>query len=254
MDEINKQPPQATSEAGAEASPAEAEGKTAHNLSRRRLLKLAVGASPVIATLNSKSVLAGGSWGGGWGGGWGGWGGWGGTKTGGGTTSSKKCGMSGTLSGNLSTPQDCECVGQPPEYWCDHPDEWKSYGCDAGNCKRGRYGSSCRYDSYDDSGTPFFNSCRNRYGLVGFFDGPHWPCDSKMTMMQVLQKWKSGDSRYECAAQACAAYLNSCKYPIDAYYTFGMSPDQVCQQWDDRHATDTQNLCDDFRSMNYRGA
>ena len=185
-----------------------------HSSGRRRFLKGAGIAAPaVILTVSSKPVLA------------------------------RHCTVSGTLSGNLSNPDDDHyCSGRTPGYWKNHPDSWP-YPYTAGRCVSITPGGVC--NEYAD-GTPFHSAYTNSSGQRGPFSGDEY---GNATMLDVLVM--SGvDDRFRLGAHAVAALLNALYFGQES---FGYTEDQIIEMWDVRHMVDPEGLKEDFELLNTRG-
>lgn len=176
---------------------------------RRRLLKGAVVSVPLIMTVTSRPVLA------------------------------NHCTVSGTLSGNLSTPHDHMCLGLTPGYWGQHPFEWPSPYY-AGDCVNDVVGNHCKSNEYQQNGTLFHDSS---LGFIGnlFSDD---------TMMEVIQKMGYSD-KYQLGAHAVAALLNATQFGEES---FGYTPQQIRDMWASRYLSDPEGLKRDYQLLNERGA
>ena len=174
---------------------------------RRRILKGAAAAAPLMMTIASRPAL-------GWGGG--------------------RCqGISGHLSGNLSDHKDkyYDCGGHGPRYWKKH--DWGGTGCykggdsSSGGTWGGNYwskgGNYWSKDSKSGSdGTPFHQYSRLRHQR-GIFPGRFF---KDKTMLEVL----SSDGRedpHELGKYTICAYLNA---KTDSRY--GMTPEEVVKAYD----------------------
>ncbi len=179
--------------------------------SRRRFLKGAGIAAPaVIMTVSSRPVLA------------------------------NHCTVSGTLSGNLSNPDDDHyCAGYTPGYWMNHTDWPVPYS--PGTCSD-RRGGHCR--AYEN-GTPFHAAYTNGAGQAGSFAGDLYGAAS---MMEVLAM-NGVDDRYQLGAHAVAALLNAAYFGPE---TFGYTVDQIIEMWALRYNVDPEGLKEDFQLLNER--
>jgi len=178
---------------------------------RRRMLKGAVVSVPLIMTVTSRPVLA------------------------------NHCSVSGTLSGNLSTPHDHICVGLTPGYWGQHPYEWPSPYY-AGDCLDGGHdlvGKHCRSNEYQQNGTLFHD---HTFGFIGTLFGD-------MTMMEVIQQ-QGYEDKYQLGAHAVAALLNATQFGEES---FGYTPQQIRDMWASRYLSDPEGLKYDFQLLNERG-
>ena len=165
---------------------------------RRRILKGAAAAAPLMMTIASRPAL-------GWGGG--------------------RCqGISGHLSGNLSDHKDkysYDCGGHGPRYWKKH--DWGGTGCykgsgDWSSLDKKWDGSYWSKDSKSGSdGTPFhqFSRLSRRRGI---FPGRHF---QDKTMMEVLSS-DGRDDPNELGKYTICAYLNA--KTVSGY---GMTPEEV---------------------------
>jgi len=157
---------------------------------RRRLIKGGLAASPVVAVLKSRQVLAG-------------------------TSGSIQCrSVSAYVSGSSHLshhPEEEPCYGLTPGYWQTHPEEWPS-----------------PYEPGDCSGTDEKNvdkkSRRTKSASVGTCttwsgDGTKikdvwisatspYRDNTEPTMMQILW-WTGGEDRYQQGAHLVAALLNN---------------------------------------------
>ena len=183
-----------------------------HSDSRRRFLKGAGIAAPVIMTVASQPVLA------------------------------RHCTVSGTLSGNLSNPHDDHyCAGFTPGYWRNNASLWPAPYY-PGECQTTHGAGGC--DSYVN-GTPFHSSQTNGAGMRGPFGGDLY---GNRSMMEVIRLTGHEDP-YELGAHAVAALLNAAHFGAE---TFGYSPDQIIDMWNARHAVDPEGLKEDFELLNER--
>lgn len=186
----------------------------AYSSGRRRFLKGAGIAAPaVIMTVSSRPVLA------------------------------RHCTVSGTLSGNLSNPDDDHyCAGYTPGYWMNHPDDWP-HPYTVGEC-RDRDGRGGHCDAYVN-GTPFHSAYRSNAGQRGPFDGDVY---AGASMMEVITM-NGVDDRYQAGAHAVAALLNAAHFGPEI---FGYTEEQVIEMWNVRHLVDPEGLKEDFQLLNER--
>ncbi len=185
-----------------------------HSDSRRRFLKGAGIAAPaVIMTVSSRPVLA------------------------------RHCTVSGTLSGNLSNPDDDHyCAGHTPGHWLNHPDEWPA-PYTPGKCKKTKGGSGL-CSSFED-GTPFHAGFANSDGQAGFFGGNLY---GGASMWEVLALNGKLDG-YQLGAHAVAALLNAAHFGDEI---FGYTEGQIIDMWNLRHLVDPEGLKEDFELLNER--
>ncbi len=188
------------------------EAEAQHSDSRRRFLKGASIAAPVIMTVASRPVLA------------------------------NHCTVSGTLSGNLSNPDDDHyCAGLTPGYWRNHV-EWP-YPYTAGRCDS-HTGGGNHCDRYVD-GTPFHLGYSNSQRQAGPFEGDLY---GNLSMMEVIIL-NGRDDRYQLGAHAVAALLNAAHFGVDI---FGYTPQQIIDMWALRYAVDPEGLKADYQLLNER--
>lgn len=144
---------------------------------RRRLLKGAAVATPLIMTVASRPVLG------------------------------AQCTPSAWVSGNLSDHgrEQISCGGRSPGYYKTRPQAWAGTMFDPGTCAKTTRMGTCKV--YRSDGTPFhrFSRLRRR----GVFAGHYY---RNKTLMQVL--WMKGhEDPYRLGAHIVAALLNAASIP-----------------------------------------
>ncbi len=144
---------------------------------RRRILKGAAVATPLMMTVASRPVLG------------------------------AQCTPSAWVSGNLSDHDHdrLSCGGRSPGYWKANPHRWAGTGFNPGTCEEtSRFGTCYEYNS---DGTPFHRF--NRLDRRGVFPGHYY---RNKTLMQVL--WLRGhQDPYQLGAHIVAALLNAASFP-----------------------------------------
>ena len=192
------------------------EGSDTSSATRRKLLKGAA-ALPVFLTVASRPVFA------------------------------RNCSVSGAISGNLSDPGKIfECAGNTPGYWGQHPGDWDALGYDDGSCRKGYSGMHCKYNAYNNDGTPF-------HGGKGFSGSVF----GDLSMMRVIHlgggtcpkddpKYAYRD-RYQLGAHAVAALLNAAYFGADV---FGYDERHIRLLWTQKHTTDPERLKQFYQMLN----
>ena len=171
--------------------------------SRRRLLKGAATAAPVVMAVTSMPV-------------------WG-----------NNCSLSGILSGPNSGGQDVyQCQGCTPGFWKTNPNVWPGetpggvtdgiYDDTSGTCSKtetGKGNYTCKY--WDNTGTKFDEVFGGGAAAsLGLFDDDNLP----MSLMQALWAEKSKThANGALGAHLVAAYFNAWSFPAN----FGYTKDQV---------------------------
>lgn len=154
----------------------------------------------------------------------------------------RHCTVSGTLSGNLSNPNDDHyCAGFTPGYWLNHASDWP-VPYYPGECQSAHGAGGC--DSYVN-GTPFHSAYTNSGGMRGPFGGDLF---GKQSMMEVI-RLNGSDDRYQLGAHAVAALLNAVHFGAEI---FGYPPEQIIEMWNARYAVDPEGLKEDFALLNER--
>ena len=142
---------------------------------RRRLIQGGIAATPVVAVLKSRQVLAS-------------------------TSGSLQCrSVSAYVSGSSHLshhPEEEPCYGRTPGYWKTHPEEWLS-PYEPGTCKDADV-STCK--DWNDDGTKLTDVWP--LALFPYKDSP------QPTMMQVFW-WAGGQDRYQQGSHLVAAVLNN---------------------------------------------
>ncbi|HHH36203.1 MAG TPA: hypothetical protein ENK48_05175 [Gammaproteobacteria bacterium] len=154
----------------------------------------------------------------------------------------RHCTVSGTLSGNLSNPDDTHyCAGFTPDYWRDNATLWPPPYY-PGDCQVVQGTGSC---SGYVNGTPFHASYVNGAGMRGAFGGDLY---GNRSMMDVLRLSASEDPT-GLGAEAVAALLNAAHFGAE---TFGYTTEQVIDMWNARYNVDPEGLKEDFHLLNER--
>ena len=181
---------------------------------RRRILKGAAVAAPLMMTVASRPVLG------------------------------AQCTPSAWVSGNLSdNGQDRSCGGRSPGYWKTNPHRWQGTRFMPGTCggevsehhmrlRKHSWGKESGYDktyswqgtgtckTYGSDGTPFHKF--SQLGRRGVFPGRYY---RDRTLMQVL--WLKGhEDPYQLGAHIVAALLNAASIP-----DYGMSVREVIHMY-----------------------
>lgn len=182
-----------------EARPSEDVRVSGADESKRRLLKGAITAAPVVMAVTSMPV-------------------WG-----------NNCSLSGILSGPNSGGQDTyQCQGCTPGFWKTNPNVWPGehpggstvgfYNEDSGTCSKtegGQGNSTCK--NWDNTGTKFDTIFGGGAAAsLGLFDEDNLP----MSLMQVMWAEKSKThANGALGAHLVAAYFNAWSFPANFGYT-----------------------------------
>jgi len=176
---------------------------------RRRILKGAAVAAPLMMTVASRPALGMGA----------------------------RCTPSAWVSGNLSDHKEDRhsCGGKSPGYWKNH--DWGGTGCYPGSGEwskwSGKWGGGSKWNKWskdyksDSDGTPFHEFSRSGRRR-GIFPGRFY---GDKTMMEVL--WSKGhEDPHQLGAHIIAAYLNAKTIP-----DYGMTPREVVNMYDQLRRT-----------------
>ena len=205
--------------------------KPAIDLSRRRLAKAALVATPIALTLPSKPALA----------------------------VNNNCTFSGNMSGNMSDagrvdPCEFTYTGFTPGYWKNHEDDWAGTSVYIGHKFCMKYNSKGKCTQYGyKNGTSFKSIFFNDpyYGAFGMHNTGTETENRDMTMWEVVWKWfiTTGNSSYTLGAHTVAAYLNA--HYLHPLGLFPYTQDEVVELYNMYAGTDEEwRLKEIFETLN----